>query len=126
MDYDELARRLLFQVARRLASGDPPATGREQPEVAGSAVEQRLSALEEELSRARAARLALEEENEELRGQLERIRNNLESTSDSRRPIRKRVPPAAEQIDHRDIALLQKMLVDRAAGGERRAAADSA
>ncbi|MGH9087868.1 MAG: hypothetical protein ACRDYZ_07120 [Acidimicrobiales bacterium] len=133
VDYDELARRLLFQVARRLSVGGAPvahgggdrAGGAATGEPAGDDLEQRLGTLEVELARARAARVALEEENEELRGQLERIRSNLEGGA--QRPVRTRVPPAADQIDHRDIALLQQMLVDRdAPGGRRRDKADSA
>lgn len=129
VDYDELARRLLFQVARRL-TGERARLPEERParRVGGERhvdqLEQRLRTLESELARARAARLALEEENVELRSQLERIRTNLDG--ETQRPVRPRATPPADQVDHRDIALLQQMLVERQAGGQRRDKADSA
>lgn len=141
VDYDELARRLLVQVARRLAAEDAREPGADQveerraggagPEATGDgtdqfdAFERRLRALEVELTRARATRVALEEENEELRGQLERIRGNL--GGESRRSLRERVPPPPERVDRLDRALLQQMMSDREqAGRDARDEADSA
>lgn len=139
VDYDELARRLLLQVARRLtgertratlgplpvargpAAGDTRTTGhgRQMDEL-----ELRLSALELELLGARAARVALQEENEELRTQLERIRNSL--GVEDRRPVQPRSAHAVEEVDHRDMALLQQMLIERQGQSRRRGKADSA
>lgn len=150
VDYDELARRLLVQVARRLAgdgavgfgvdvaraSGGAEAstgvvagpatlavTGQEGHEV--DALAERLAVLEAEIARARAARLRLQEENEALRDQIERIRQNLETSRQA--PIRTQVPLAGDLIDHHDLALLQQMLMDREDSGRRRGdEADSA
>lgn len=135
LDYDELARRLLFQVARRLAGGGRgitaenetggPADARDEAsrpvgdgDTEVDALERRVAALEDELARARAARLALQEENEALRERIERIRRNLEGSRG--RTGRGRVPPSPEHVDHRDIALLQQMLTDRQTSGGRR------
>jgi hypothetical protein len=125
-----------LQVARRLTAEGPPEAGTEAgADRAGEswtggaataedgrgrfdALERRLHDLEVELARARATRLALEEENEELRSQLEHIRSNLEG--EARRSLRERVSPPPEHVDHLDMALLQQMLVDREQARRRR------
>lgn len=129
VDYDELAQRLLYQVAQRLAGDQSRLAARQSATSAGAGgpvddLEQRLTVLELELAKARAARLALQEENDELRLQLERTRTNLEG--EMRRPSRPRSTPPAEQIDHRDIALLQELLGERKGSNRRRDKADSA
>ena len=129
VDYDELAQRLLYQVAQRLAGDQSRLATRQSATGAGADgpvddLEQRVTVLELELAKARVARLALQEENDELRSQLERTRTNLEG--EMRRPARPRSTPSAEQIDHRDIALLQKMLGERTGSNRRRDKADSA
>lgn len=126
VDYDELARRLLRQVARRLVGtdeGEREAAAGERERVADSvvdALEQRVSALESELSAARAARMALEEKNEQLRVDLERIRSALDAEGPRRRPVRTLASPPAEEIDHREIALLRQLLSEHEAPRARR------
>lgn len=130
LDYDELAQRLLSQVARRLA-GDQGlvATTQGATHAGGSGavdgLEQRVRMLELELAKARAARLALQEENDELRSQLERIRANLEGET-RRRAARPRSTPSVAQVDQRDVALLHEMLSAREGGNPRRDKATSA
>lgn len=126
VDYDELARRLLRQVARRLVGtgeGEREAVAGERERAVDGVVdtlEQRVSALESELSAARAARMALEEKNEQLRVDLERIRSALDVEGVRSRPVRTLASPPAEEIDHREIALLRQLLSEHDAGRERR------
>ena len=110
LDYDALAHRILVQVARRLAA--VPSSQWTQPAAQGIDLDARVSALHVELQRARVNRAALEQENMELRAQLERIRHSLESAA-PRRP-RADVAMAVEPLDAEDddIALLQRVLAD--------------
>jgi regulator of replication initiation timing len=126
VDYDELARRLLRQVARRLVGtdeGEREAVAGDRERAGGGAVdtlEQRVSALESELSAARAARMALEEKNEQLRVDLERIRSALDVEGVRSQPVRTLASPPAEEIDHREIALLRQLLSEHEARREGR------
>ena len=126
VDYDELARRLLRQVAHRLVGpdeGEREAEAGPRERVADGvmgALEQRVSALERELSGARAARMALEEKNEQLRADLERIRSALDVEGERRRPVRTLASPPAQEIDHREIALLRQLLSEHEARREGR------
>lgn len=106
LDYDALAHRILVQVARRLAA--LPGSPGTEPAV----LDAQVSALKAELQSARANRAALEQENLELRAQLERIRRSLEEAAPRRR--RAEVAMALEPIDPEDgdIALLQRVLAD--------------
>lgn len=129
VDYDELARRLLYQVACRLTGNQVRLSEDRQTRRPGSErqvdqLEQRVHVLETEFAQDRAARLALERQNAELRSQLERIRTNLDG--ESRRPLQPRAAPFVEKVDQRDIALLQRMLMERQAGGRTGNNADSA
>ncbi len=117
LDLDELATRLLVQVAHRL-TGNPAQQGPSPqglpPQGAGAEpgdLAQRVAALELELRASRDARLSLEEENHELRAQLERIRRNLEGDE----PLRGRdqLAVAPDPVDRADIALLQRLLAER-------------
>jgi DNA-binding MarR family transcriptional regulator len=128
LDYDELARQLLVQLAHRLApSPSSIRPGSEQPVAQGSVLDDldaRLSVLELELVRAKANRTALEEENAVLRAQLERIRRNLEG-SEPRRARAKRAV-ATDPTDHRNIALVQRVLSDSGQPSRRRSSGASA
>ncbi len=110
LDYDALAHRILVQVAHRLAA--VPNSQWTQPAAQGTDLDARVSALNAELQRARANRTALEQENMELRAQLERIRRSLESAAP--RLPRTEVAMAVEPLDSEDddIALLQRVLAD--------------
>ncbi len=125
LDYDELARRLLVQVAQRLAREealqDPGAGGRTWMDRHVVSLERKLGELQRELARARSAREALEQENEALREQLERTRQNLETVETRLGTPRRPVPaPKAADLDEGELALLQRMLARpsaRRAGG---------
>ncbi|MCK4177845.1 hypothetical protein Acit_10375 [Aciditerrimonas ferrireducens] len=127
VDYDELARRLLAQVAEILGRHESPSdTARSAGEgrtwlnrrLVG--LERQVGELQRELARVRAAREALEEENETLRQQLERTQQNLEAVEARLRAPRRPTPDArAAELDDGELALLQRML-DRPRG--RRAA----
>lgn len=133
-DYDELAHRLLVQVARRLlsppaggaAATEPDAAGRRAPaagpppEAGGypGPLEEKVAALEQELRAARAARNALRAENEDLREQLTRIRDNLDRAEARLRPRAR--PVTTGWLDPEEIALLQRLLA-MAGGADSRA-----
>jgi FtsZ-binding cell division protein ZapB len=115
LDYDELARRLLLQVAQRLAREealqDPGTGGRTWMDRHVVSLERKLGELQRELARARSAREALEQENEALREQLERTRQNLETVESRLKTPRRPVPaPKAAELDEGELALLQRML----------------
>ncbi|MDA8310621.1 MAG: hypothetical protein M0Z46_08410, partial [Actinomycetota bacterium] len=122
LDYDELARQLLVQLAHRLApSPSSIRSGSEQPVAQGAILDDldaRLSALELELVKAKANRTALEEENAVLRTQLERIRRNLEGSEPRRARAERAVE--TEPTDHRNIALVQRVLSDSGQSSRRR------
>ena len=132
VDMDALAHRLLRQVARRLAvTGELEAGGaaRQNGNTPGTAdpweaLDTRFASLEAELARVRSARLALQAENDELRGQLERIRSNL--GLEVERPARTRVSLPPPVIDNQEIALLRKLLSQSGSGGRGTGRADTA
>ncbi len=132
VDMDALAHRLLRQVARRLAvTGELEAGGaaRQNGNTPGTAdpweaLDTRFASLEAELARVRSARLALQAENDELRGQLERIRSNL--GLEVERPARTRVSLPPPVIDNQEIALLRKLLSPSGSGGRGTGRADTA
>ncbi len=114
-DYDELARRLLVQVVRRLASapGDrhPPA------EPAGTALEQTVAGLEQELASVRMLHGTLTAENARLREQLRAARRSLALAQGrtSRRPL-------AGQWDAAESGVLERLL---ASSGKQEGAEDA-
>jgi hypothetical protein len=99
-DYDELARRLLVQVVRRLAAAEP---GTGAPE--GS----RRSASGRSASGRRASAWTehskLAEENVRLREQLEAARHSLELAAERLRKL-----PITADLDRSEIVLLQQLL----------------
>jgi hypothetical protein len=101
-DYDELARRLLVQVVRRLA----PGPGERAP--AGSAdgtLEQTVAALEQELASVRTMHGTLSAENARLREQLRAARRSLALARD--RASSRRV---TTQLDAAEVGLLERLL----------------
>ena len=101
-DYDELARRLLVQVVRRIASG----TGEREP--AGSAdgaLEQAVAGLEQELASVRTMHGTLSAENARLREQLRAARRSLALAQD-----RAGSQQVTAQLDAAEVGLLERLL----------------
>jgi len=110
-DYDELARRLLVQVIRRLAAAEPGigATdgGRRGPASrrGPAALRDTVIGLEYELASAWNERGRLAEENVRLREQLEAVRHSLELAAERLRKL-----PITADLDRSEIVLLQQLL----------------
>jgi hypothetical protein len=106
-DYDELARRLLVQVVRRLAAAEPgtgaPEGGRRSAS-GRSASGRRASAWTEHSK--------LAEENVRLREQLEAARHSLELAAERLRKL-----PITADLDRSEIVLLQQLLSPGASAG---------
>jgi hypothetical protein len=107
-DYDELARRLLAQVVRRLA-GTGFADTAVAPDVA--TLRETVAGLEYELADAWAKHGKLAEENVRLREQLRAAEQSLELARESLR----RLPNAAD-LDTSEVLLLQRLLAGDTAG----------
>ena len=121
-DYDELARRLLVQLVRRLAiapAGQPPGPG-EVPEPAGTgladtgaagagaedaALRQTVASLEQKLATAASRQRRLTEENAQLREQLQAARQSL--AQDEERASAGRI---AGQLGSAEVLLLERLL----------------
>jgi hypothetical protein len=117
-DYDELARRLLVQVIRRLAAAEPGigATdgGRRGPASrrGPAALRDTVIGLEYELASAWNERGRLAEENVRLREQLEAVRHSLELAAERLRKL-----PITADLDRSEIVLLQQLLSPGGPGG---------
>jgi hypothetical protein len=109
-DYDELARRLLAQVVRRLAG-----TGFADPAVAPdlATLRETVAALEYELADAWAKHGKLAEENVRLREQLRAAEQSLALARESLRRL-----PIAADLDSTEVLLLQRLLAEDTAGRE--------
>jgi hypothetical protein len=101
-DYDELARRLLVQVVRRLAS----APGERAPAGTGDdTLEQTVAGLEQELASVRTMQGSLSAENARLRDQLRAARRSLALAQD-----RASSRPVSTQLDAAEVGLLERLL----------------
>jgi len=101
-DYDELARRLLVQVVRRLAS----APGEHAEAGAGDGtLEQMVAGLEQELATVRTLHGALSAENARLREQLRAARRSLTLAQD-----RASSRQVTTQLDAAEVGLLERLL----------------
>jgi hypothetical protein len=104
-DYDELARRLLIQVIRRLAT---PPEGNEGI----------VADLTRELSEARGQASTLTAENRELREQLSHVRNSLDQARASlestqgkaAEPRPTQTGPVGEQLTPSEVVLLERLV----------------
>jgi hypothetical protein len=126
LDYDELARRLLVQVVRRLAgpdagpapgdrdAADPGAadrsvaTGSAQPGQPGlheTALQETLASLERKLASATTRQRRLAEENSRLREQLRAAEQSLADTQD-----RAAAEVLAGRFDSAEVLLLERLL----------------
>jgi hypothetical protein len=99
-DYDELARRLLVQVARRLAATEPEA-GRGD----SSALQETVTGLEYELATAWTKHGKLAEENVRLREQLRAAQRSLALAAERVRRL-----PVSTDLDNSEVVLLQRLL----------------
>jgi hypothetical protein len=106
-DYDELARRLLGQVVRRLAGSDTAAA----PDL--TTLRETVAGLEYELADAWAKHGKLAEENVRLRGQLRAAEQSLTLARESLRRL-----PLAADLDRAEVLLLQQLLAGDTAGWE--------
>jgi hypothetical protein len=117
-DYDELARRLLVQVVRRLAATDAEASGpdrsasAETPTAADQAaaldrlaLQETVSGLEYELATVWTKHGKLAEENVRLREQLKAAQRSLALAAEQVRRL-----PASTGLDSNEIMLLQRLL----------------
>jgi hypothetical protein len=109
-DYDELARRLLVQVVRRLAAAEP---GLEQTALEQTALERdgpaalrdTVTGLEHELASAWTKHGKLAEENVRLREQLKAAQRSLALARERVRKL-----PATADLDSNEVVLLQRLL----------------
>ena len=106
-DYDELARRLLVQVVRRLAAAEPEAS---HPD--GSALQETVSGLEYELATAWTKHGKLAEENVRLREQLRAAQRSLALTAERVRRL-----PVSTGLDRSEVVVLQRLLASTGTDG---------
>jgi hypothetical protein len=99
-DYDELARRLLVQVVRRLAAAEPDAS---HPDP--SALQETVTGLEYELATAWTKHGKLAEENVRLREQLRAAQRSLALAAERVRRL-----PVSTDLDNSEVVLLQRLL----------------
>ena len=111
-DYDELARRLLVQVVRRLAAADPEADPPEAspaPDQPASpdqlALQETVNGLEYELATAWTKHGKLAEENVRLREQLKAAQRSLALAAEQVRRL-----PAGPDLNDSEVVLLQRLL----------------
>ena len=118
VDYDELARRLLVQVVRRLAGPDAGRAGREpaagaapgQPVVEETvsqetALQETVASLEQKLASATSRQRRLAEENTRLREQLRAAEQSLAEAQD-----RATAEALAGRFDSAEVLLLERLL----------------
>jgi hypothetical protein len=110
-DYDELARRLLVQVVRRLAAAGPAPPNRPAP-ADQSALQQTVAALEYELATAWSKHGKLAEENVRLREQLSAAQRSLALAAEQVRRL-----PASTDLDSSEVVLLQRLLASGGSDG---------
>ncbi len=118
-DYDELARRLLVQVVRRLAAAEPEAShpdrsapDRSAPDRSAPdrlALQETVTGLEYELATAWTKHGKLAEENVRLREQLRAAQRSLALAAERVRRL-----PVSTDLDRSEVVLLQRLL---ASGG---------
>src|SRR5216683_928892 len=99
-DYDELARRLLVQVVRRLAAAEPDAS---HPDP--SALQETVTGLEYELATAWTKHGKLAEENVRLREQLKAAQRSLALAAERVRRL-----SVSTDLDSSEVVLLQRLL----------------
>ena len=126
-DYDELARRLLVQVVRRLAATDAEASAPERSAADQAAqpdqlaLQETVSGLKYELATAWTKHGKLAEENVRLREQLKAAQRSLALAAEQVRRL-----PAGADLNSHEVMLLQRLLLaEPAADGADESAADA-
>jgi len=117
-DYDELARRLLVQVVRRLAATDAGASTLDGSAAAAgqpaapdpSVLQETVSSLKYELATAWTKHGKLAEENVRLREQLEAAQRSLAMAAEQVRRL-----PAGTDLNVNEVMLLQRLLTSEPA-----------
>ncbi len=118
LDYDELARRLLIQVVRRLAGPDtgrgqavpgtaeaPPETALPESALPETALQETVASLEQKLASATSRQRRLAEENTRLREQLRAAERSLAEAQD-----RATAEALAARFDSAEVLLLERLL----------------
>ncbi len=111
LDYDELARRLLVQVVRRLAGPDSsrgpdqPGTGAEPDRPGAATLRETVASLEQELASATSRQRRLAEENTRLREQLRAAEQSLAEAQE-----RASAEALAGRFDSAEVLLLERLL----------------
>ncbi len=110
VDYDELARRLLVQVVRRLTGPDTgrvPAGGPapSQPGQPETALQETVASLEQKLASATSRQRRLAEENSRLRAQLRAAEQSLAEAQE-----RATAEALAARFDSTEVLLLERLL----------------
>jgi hypothetical protein len=120
-DYDELARRLLIQVVRRLAasSEDRPGT-RASAAPDQAALEQTVAGLERELATAWTKHGTLTAENVKLREQLREAQRSLELARERAHRL-----PITGELNRAEVVLLERLLSPSRESQERRPGANA-
>jgi len=113
-DYDELARRLLVQVVRRLAAAEPeegPPPAPDQPPPPDQlALQETVSGLEYELATAWTKHGKLAEENVRLREQLKAAQRSLALAAEQVRRL-----PVGADLNDSEVVVLQRLLTSASA-----------
>jgi hypothetical protein len=126
-DYDELARRLLVQVVRRLAATDAEASAPDRSAADQAAhpdqlaLQETVSGLKYELATAWTKHGKLAEENVRLREQLKAAQRSLALAAEQVRRL-----PAGADLNSHEVMLLQRLLMaEPAADGADESAAEA-
>jgi hypothetical protein len=111
LDYDELARRLLVQVVRRLAGPDSSrvpddlSAGAELDQPAAAALQETVASLKQKLASATTRQRRLAEENSRLREQLRAAEQSLAEAQE-----RTSAEALAGRFDSAEVLLLERLL----------------
>jgi hypothetical protein len=104
-DYDELARRLLIQVVRRLATAQDDGPPPESEAAADAAAQQTVASLESKLASATSRQRKLAAENAELRKQLKAAQHSLAQAEERARAAR-----VTGELGGPELQLLERLL----------------
>lgn len=104
-DYDELARRLLIQVVRRLATAQDDSSPLESEEAGDAALQQTVASLETKLASAASWQRKLTAENAKLRKQLQSAQQSLAQAEERARPAQ-----VTGELGGPELQLLERLL----------------
>jgi hypothetical protein len=104
-DYDELARRLLIQVVRRLANAQADTPPLEPEEAGDAALQQTVASLETKLASAASQQRKLTAENAKLRKQLQAARQSLAQAEERAKAVR-----VTGELGGPELQLLERLL----------------